>query len=155
MTRTKIHVEAARAARILVHRMLAAVGENRQPPTGTGRGTDLNAGKKIVARNGAAGAPGETATEIAITSGWATLGEAVMIGNGPAEIGEIKIGIEGGGKIRTGTVAVMLPGAGERALNYLRISCMAQRNIRCTVAGGLSIQLRFPGFDAATLVVPG
>ena len=79
-----------------------------------------------MARNGAAGAPGETATATTSTIARATLGEAEVIGNGPAEIGEITTGIGGGPRVKmpTGTVDMSMARAGERTVNCLQTSCM-------------------------------
>lgn len=131
MTKTKMRIEVYRLVGILAHGMIPPHVEN-QPLIGTGKGMDLNAGRKNVARNGAAGAPGETATRITITIGRTTLGEAEAIGNGLTEIGEIMTRIDRGerGKMPTGTVAVKRAGAGEQAVNCLWTCCMTRRSRR-------------------------
>jgi hypothetical protein len=113
--------------------MREAVGAKSVHLTGTGiaTGPALTTGNEM--RNGAAGAPGETATGMADMTGQQTLGEAGTTGSGPVEIDEIKIVIEGMQRIGTGTAGATSTGADERPAPARRLHDAMEHSLHTVV----------------------
>jgi hypothetical protein len=82
-------------------------GRKNAPQAGRGVGTGLAMPTERVTRNGAAAAPGETATGMADMTDRQTLEKIGTTGNGRVGIEEIAIAIEKGTRTGTGTVVAM------------------------------------------------
>jgi len=113
MGRMGIFPEVAQAIGILLEMMDGPGGTSVQR-TGTGRDTSPVLTTGIVTRNGAAEAPGQTATGMADTTVRQTLEEERTTGTGLAETVDITIEINGVGGIKTDTAGATITEAGKQ-----------------------------------------